>query len=655
MLVDTYIQVRDGVVPRKEAVSQLSKLLREYGASRSIEIDEIYRNENGISMQLAQIDGLFRDEEGGLSNVSKLFVETVTIYRNDKTRFDALLAEARSVINELGSNPQVEISKKDYIRTETDSFLSKKYPVLFVKSYEALKSLEGTDVTAYTLWSELGTTARISTVKHILDEASWSVCNEKLYTYSTDTNSTNQIVDDNKKENLQRILKEHYAYGFRYNSIREMMRFRNFAKEISVELPESDEQLKSEILACGTIIEDKLFCKDDKLPQDLQEMVRDIFSDGTEVIYYEALFSRKAEWMEMHIITSEAMLKEYLQKYVSGCYFAKMFMIKGKRKTEKEAVTSEIKRVWGDRQTENVGTLGERLRYVPLQTIKSVISGNDQFVSTIEGEYMLVDRLVVSGKETQDICDYVDEACQRNGFASLSDVPMGDIEEENYEVPKTALWNAIYKKILINGYHKNGRIVTRGDSNLDAISLLKQYIRNREECTFDEIAERVVDLTGATNRGYAFQALYDEMVRIDKEHFVASDKVTFDIDAIDKILSEFITDGFCSIREVTTFAMFPVCGQSWNHYLLESYCYGYSKRYSLHVLHFNDKNAGIIAEKDINLSYAEMIAIALSKMNIELTEETAGRVLFDTGYMAKSKYGNLTEIVRRAKEIKKER
>ena len=99
--------------------------------------------------------------------------------------------------------------------------------------------------------------------------------------------------------------------------------------------------------------------------------------------------------------------------------------------------------------------------------------------------------------------------------------------------------------------------------------------------------------------------------------------------------------------------MFPISGQNWNHYLLESYCYKFSRKYSLHVLNFNDKNAGIIAEKNFNMRYDEMVAAALAREDIELTPEVAGQYLFNTGYMAKSKYARLNEIVQRAKEIRK--
>lgn len=73
------------------------------------------------------------------------------------------------------------------------------------------------------------------------------------------------------------------------------------------------------------------------------------------------------------------------------------------------------------------------------------------------------------------------------------------------------------------------------------------------------------------------------------------------------------------------------------------------------MVHFNDKNAGIIAEKDFNKNYDEMLAIALARTDVELSPEIIGQYLFNTGYMAKRKYAKLDEIVQRASELRKER
>lgn len=451
------------------------------------------------------------------------------------------------------------------------------------------------------------------------------------------------------------VLKQHYEYGFKYDSIRELMRFRQFADEMGITLPEEDEALKTSILSSGTVIDDKVYCKNDDMLQELQRIVDDILSSGAVVIYYESLFENKQEWMESHVITSPDMLKEYLQYNISGCSFSKKFMVKGSRCSEKDAVTDELKRIWGAHPVESVYRLSDRLPYIPIGNIWRVISGNDLFVLSSEGEYLFIDRFRITKDEEEDILDFVDEICEENGFASLCDVPLGSIEEENYELTQTAIYNAIYKKVLSGKYHLNGKILTKEKSELDAVMLLKQYIKDKDECTFDEVADKVVELTGGINRQYAFQALYDDMVRVDKNRFVSNRLVNFSIDEIDTVLAGFITDNFRAIRDVTTFAMFPLCGQNWNHYLLESFCYKYSRKYSLHVIHFNDKNAGIIAEKDFNKKYNEMLAIALARTDVELSSEVIGQYLFNTGYMDKSKYAKLGEIAQRASELRKER
>jgi len=456
-------------------------------------------------------------------------------------------------------------------------------------------------------------------------------------------------------DNLVAVLERHYAYGFKYGSIRELLRFRQFAEEMGIVLPEEDESLKAAILSSGTVIDDKVYAKSDDMLQELRRMVSDIFASGAGVIYYESLFENELEWMNFHVITSSDMLKKYLQKNIAGCSFSKKFLIRGERRSEREVVTEEIKRVWGEGQLESVHALRERLPYIPLGNIWHVLSGNDLFVPVSQGEYLFIDRFHITEDEEEEILDFVDKTCGENGFASLSDVPLGSMAEENYELTQLSIYHAIYKKVLSGRYYLNGKILTKEKSDLDAIVLLKQYLNGREECTFDEAADKVVELTGGTNRQSAFQALYDDMVRVDRNRFVADRLVDFSVDEIDAVLSGFITDGFRAIRDITTFAMFPICGQDWNHYLLESYCYKFSRRYSLHVIHFNDKNAGIIAEKDFHKKYDEMLAIALAKTNMELTPEVIGPYLFDTGYMAKRKYAKLEEIAQKASALRKER
>jgi len=454
---------------------------------------------------------------------------------------------------------------------------------------------------------------------------------------------------------IVKVLKQHYEYGFKYNSIRELMRFRQFADTMGIALPEDDEALKNSILSSGTVINDKLYYQNDNMLQELKSIVDYIFSSGADVIYYESLFENEQAWMKSHVITSPDILKKYLQNNIAEYFFSKKFMVKGKRRSEKEAITDELKRIWGEKPLESVYRLHNRLPYIPLENIQRVISRNELFVLVSEGEYLFIDRFRITEDEKKEILDFVDITCEMNGFVSLSNLPIGSIAEENYELTQSAIYNAIYKKVLSSKYHLNGRILTKEKTGLDVVALLKQYIKDKDECTFDEVADKTIELTGTLNRQCTFLALYDNMVRVDRNRFVNNQLVNFPIDEIDTVLARFITNNFRAIRDVTTFAMFPLCGQNWNHYLLESFCYKYSKKYRLHVINFNDKNAGIIAEKNFNKRYDEMLAIALARTDMELSPEVIGQYLFNTGYLAKSKYAKLDEIMQRASELRKDR
>ena len=65
ILLDAGLQVKRGEVSRKTAVKTVSALLRERAICKGIEIDEVFRNENGISMQLSALMTAFDKKDGG--------------------------------------------------------------------------------------------------------------------------------------------------------------------------------------------------------------------------------------------------------------------------------------------------------------------------------------------------------------------------------------------------------------------------------------------------------------------------------------------------------------------------------------------------------------------------------------------------------------
>lgn len=78
-------------IPRKEAVKQVSDALRARAVRQGVEIDDVFRNENGISMQMSGMLDRYHGKTGLV--VSKLFQQVITQYKKDPREIVRILQE----------------------------------------------------------------------------------------------------------------------------------------------------------------------------------------------------------------------------------------------------------------------------------------------------------------------------------------------------------------------------------------------------------------------------------------------------------------------------------------------------------------------------------------------------------------------------------
>ena len=296
----------------------------------------------------------------------------------------------------------------------------------------------------------------------------------------------------------------------------------------------------------------------------------------------------------------------------------------------------------------------EKLPYIPTEKIAWSLSTSPEFIWISEGKYFLMNQFVLSEEDANTISEHVANECELNGYASITDLPLGNIQEENYELSETAIYAAVYSTVLKEHYYLHGKILTKEENGVDISALLKAYCAGKSCCTASELMERAEELTGTPNKQTSMAILYDSMIRVDMDEFVSEDQIHFDTNAVDTLLKSMVGTRFAPIRSVNTFALFPSCGASWNHYILESFCYRFSEGYRLAVINYNDKNAGLIVSKNLTLSYADMLSEAAANSSMELTLESVGQYFFDNGYTAKRKYTKMPEILERAKKIREE-
>ncbi len=812
ILLDAVLKIDADVERKSDAVARVSKQLRSMAKHRGLDIDDTYRNTNGISMQMEAMKATVFETESRLRSHSKVFCEIVAIYHTNTQEYNAIIEQARHWIefdqeeqHMTHVNIQTDRSNRDAFSSwlqvsqikklspnlimtaidEVSEYATKhnvskvsvweisdedkfnafrikmqgmrlfrlsnknaakifdicwKYYIAFLKDRKSndKKASEAPDTTSIVRDNQSPTVnnerkldidsfyewmkteanmapsscrAYASSFRTACDYAfSNGLTSEKLYKIADDVVLKEQVekvlqnIDfqnynadqhnrfsaalkkfleyrtgiilplrvpkdepihnttrNSYRDQVIAVLKEHYPYGFRLESIIDIKRFRRYAEEQNYELPESDDDLKVEIRKAGVKIDDKVYLIEQDTFAFIRKSIDALAFDGSKILFYDCIYDSDVSGMEDHYITSADQLKAIMKQCRQNIFddlpeihFAKNFISLLGEQMEKDAVTIELQRVWGESQTRRADELAEQLPAIPEEYVRRYLSGNTAFVWISDGTYFSMQRFIITEEEKEAILSFVSEECANKGYASISDVPFGNTEEENYELTTVGLQEAVYNAVLLNQYYLNGKILTKDNKSLDVVTLAKQYLIGKNECTFDEMDKKVEEIAGTRYRYMAYDALYSTMVRVDKNRYVAHQYVKFDVDAIDEILSEMIKDKFLAIKEITSFALFPVCGFPWNHYLLESYCYSYSKRYCLKVVGFNDKNAGIIAENDVTDGYTELLARAAARAKIELSMETVGQYYFETGYMGKRSFADLESTVERAKALRED-
>lgn len=97
VLLDGYLEMCQSKQSRKQIIGRVSSDLRRMAVNRGLEIDEVFRNENGISYQIQSMDSAYKGEKVYVA-ATKLFEMAVEMYRTDPKRYLEILEEAKSMI-----------------------------------------------------------------------------------------------------------------------------------------------------------------------------------------------------------------------------------------------------------------------------------------------------------------------------------------------------------------------------------------------------------------------------------------------------------------------------------------------------------------------------------------------------------------------------
>lgn len=594
LLIDYYQSFLHGKMSRKDAVSALSKRLRDRMIKLGMSISDTYRNENGIDLQMHAIENALSNGEEGPIKASRLFCEIADLYINNNAVYESILMLANAMfppVVPVATLPQQP--KKEHVSTPAPTTTMVAESPKYVNS-KIKKILEKKFPNGYRLSSTIET------------------------------------------KRLLRYFQEEYGY------------------ELNMEMDDIDEDVK----ACGIVYETRVYLPELMLSNEakmqLINFIKKSFDDGQTSVYYSVLFNKFHDAFLDSNIYDERMLHEYLESINTyGWHFKPQYL--SKKPTTNDDIPKEVEKfVKSQGNVVSEDQVVEALSYLPANLVRQAFNNKiPELISSGRGFKFHIDNFALSKDEIKQIHDMIAHAVQKYNYITFSEL-LQDIRNQqpqiidNNEVFGDLGLRKVLAKQLGTKFSFTNNIISDIGNTYSAYDCFVQ-LAQRDEYTIQDVAKLANDC-GTVPNAYIV-TLLDYSCRINDNQFISNKRINFDVDAIDAVLLRFCGKDYSSLYDVSPLSILPSCGYPWTTFLLESYVFKHSKLFKLVI---NDRLAqqspvGAIVKRNSNIkTFNDLVIIALADANIELNEETALEFLYNKGYIAMRRYDEIKKAIKAA-------
>lgn len=597
LLMDAYQKVSKGKVVRKDAVSALSKRLRNRMIMNGIEISDKYRNENGIQLQMSTLEYIITEGERGISSPNKLFEDIVDMYANCHEEYVKILDEAFEMYPEPVEQPvycapssNEEVSNLREAQKIAPKTLGIFKEILSEKFSKGLRIKSAIDIRRFGNFYE-----------NIAGEPC-GISDEELVSALEECG----VVSDGKLYVVDRMLPT---------------------------------ELRDELMA----------------------YIDTCLSSGKGYVFYECLFRHFNDLLLDTHIASNNLLCTYLKfLYEDKVYFGPNYMALYNN-VEVDVDKEVIAFMHNQWQLMDEDKVVEALSYLPENAVRNAFNRNQNvLISAGMGKRFHIDMFDISTEELSRISTAIDTCINEYQFMGSDELikyvqqSVPELINNNQDIPELGIRKAL-AVLLVDKFDFNNAVISRKGEKLSAGEAMLAFAKCHELYTLGEVKSLAQSLGTTVN--YHLESLLKYSIRINETDFVAKHKVQFDVDAIDKILMKYIvrTKCFCPIMDITCFSEFPECNYPWTHRLLESYLLAESKMFKLY---FNgslsqSKVCGIMSVGErAKISFMEMIAVILSRNDVWTNKTEALDFLVSEGCIANRKYAEIETAISEALKLR---
>lgn len=598
LLVESYKDFASGEVSRKDAVSTLSKRLRNRMLLHGIDVSDKYRNENSINLQMSAVEFCLTNGEKGIDGASKLFHDIAQMALNDIDSYSVLLKEAVNMYPKITPIRIYEEPIENILDVVSEPCLIDNRTIAVLRTILSKRFSKGF-------------------------RKSSSIDKRRLLAFYRDTTG---MEFDNTDEVLLDAIQ---SCGIEINQ-------QIFIPESLLEVNTRESIFK---FISNTFVSGKSFIFYDQIfKQFHNELLDSSIVDNVMLRVYLQYYNGK-KWFfgSKYISVSKDVsvsVDDEVIEFVSE---------QGRPVTEDEVIAA-------------LDWLPESDVQRALNRNSSIL------ITSARNTKFHINLFVISDNQLEQIAKIINKAILKYEFIGaeelISDLKtsLPEVLANNSSITDLGIRKSLAVRFE-DDFSFNNAIISKKGHNLTSKDALLNFARTHESFSLQEIDNLAESLGTVLN--YYLESILDCSLRINDETFVSRENIQFDVSSIDDTLERIMSGGLCYIllRRINNFSAFPEFKFPWNQRLLESYLLTYSHRFGLLYSDYLNKNnicGAIIKKANCNgLTFEDVIAKALAESKIIINKNNALDFLATEGYIVRRRYAGIENVLSKAKNLRR--
>ncbi len=453
---------------------------------------------------------------------------------------------------------------------------------------------------------------------------------------------------------IAELLETEFANGIRPGSIIDRNKIRKlYRQHFGEDLP-GDFAFDTVLPKVGVVHDGKVFPRPSVKDGDWRDLIERLVGNGSSVFQFSRVMElHAAELMKIGIVSAEmlreAMMREALDTYeISGEVFAPKSEVRLADRFDSMFMPQ-------DGAVIDMTDISKRFPYVDVAFIRNLYKGHPNLIRIDQDRYAILARIDFDDSEVSRGRSYCETAIASDGFFSLAQLRLNDSAAMNDQrLTDNVLRRVFFQRFLSDDFDAHGQIVCAKGASIDGQIPLHAFLNNRPEVSLDQIESVAKEYNIAP--WLALKTAHEEMVRIDRDRFIAKGLISFDVAAIDDSIAD-VCEGyprpFGAFANLSDFPAVP--GFSWNEYLLEAFLRRLSVRFRLVSPSVPARDvSGAVVPRSADLPCAEdaFAAIAL-RCGVAAETEEVGDFLVATQCVLRRSTKTVGAVVSRMKELEK--